>query len=212
MEYDYVDKDYRSTLYNFYAKKGRPYRADCVRLHFFDEQVVFEGRPSDESSERALGDHYYGYMVLRPTMRTTLGRSVLSPDIRVGAHGRAIQARHYVHLLGHRLSVWGFPSMDQHVDIAACAHVACWAILRHYSESYSQYREYLVYEIAKLATGFEPGGISPSRGLDVWEAERVFNAAGCFPVIVSRYELPTDEEFFGQLLAYLESGSRCSSG
>ena len=205
VEYDYVDKDYRSTLYNFYAKKGRPYRADCVRLHFFDEQVVFEGRPSDESSERALGDHYYGYMVLRPTIRTTLGRSVLSPDIRVGAHGRAIQARHYVHLLGHRLSVWGFPSMDQHVDIAACAHVACWAILRHYSESYSQYREYLVYEIAKLATGFEPGGISPSRGLDVWEAERVFNAAECFPVIVARDE-STDEEFFGQLLAYLESG------
>ena len=205
VEYDYVDKDYRSTLYHFYAKKARPYRADCVRLHFFDEQVVFEGRQSDEDSERALGNHYYGYMVLRPTLRTTLGRSVLSPDIRVGAHGSAIQARHYVHLLGHRLSVWGFPSMDQHVDIAACAHVACWTVLRHYSEGHSQYREYLVYDIAKLATGFEPGGISPSRGLDVWEAERVFNAAGCFPVIVARDE-STDEEFFGQLLAYLESG------
>ena len=78
-------------------------------------------------------------------------------------------------------------------------------LLRHYSEGHSQYREYLIYEIAKLATGFEPGGISPSRGLDVWEAERVFNAAGCFPVIVARNE-SGDEEFFGQLLAYLESG------
>ena len=143
VEFDYVDKDYRSTLYHFYSKKARPYRADCVRLHFFDEKVKFEGRASDEDSERALGDHYYGYMILRPTLRTTVGRSVLSPDIRVGAHGKAIQARHTVHLLGHRLPVWGFPSMDQHVDIAACAHVACWAILRHYSESYSQYREYL---------------------------------------------------------------------
>ena len=204
VEHDYVDKDYRSTFYNFYAKKGRPYRADCVRLHFFDEQVGFEG-PSDESSARRLGDHYYGYMVLRPTIRATLGRSVLSPDIRVNARGRAIQALHHVHLLGHRLSVWGFPSMDQHVDIATCAHVACWAILRHYSESYSQYREYLVHDIASLATGFDPGGISPSRGLDEWEAERVFNAAGCFPVIVGRDE-STDDEFFGQLLAYLESG------
>ena len=95
--------------------------------------------------------------------------------------------------------------MDQHVDITTCAHVACWAVLRHYSENYSEYREYLVHDIAKLATGFEPGGISPSRGLYEWEAERVFNAAGCFPVIVSRDEL-TDDEFFGQLLAYLESG------
>ena len=204
VEHDYLDKDYRSTLYNFYAKKGRPYRADCVRLHFFDEKVEFNV-PSDERSERTLGDHYYGYMVLRPTIRGTLGRSVLSPDIRVDARGRAIQALHHVHLLGHRLGVWGFPSMDQHVDIAACAHVACWAVLRHYSESYSQYREYLVHDIARLATGFDPGGISPSRGLDEWEAERVFNAAGSFPVIVSRDEL-TDDEFFGQFLAYLESG------
>ena len=205
VEYDYVDKDYRSTFYNFYAKKGRPYRADCVRLHFFDEQVVFENRQSDEHSERTLGDHYYGYMVLRPTISATLGRSVLSPDIRVDAQGRAIQALHHVHLLGHKLSVWGFPSMDQHVDIAACAHVACWAILRHYSESYSQHREYLVYDIAKLATGFEPGGISPSQGLDELEAERVFNAADSFPVIVGRHN-STYDEFFGQLLAYLESG------
>lgn len=208
VEHDYIDKDYRSTLYNFYAKKGRPYRADCVRLHFFDKKVDFEVRPSDERGKRrTLDHHYYGYIVLRPTIRATLGRSVLSPDIRVGAHGSAIQGRHHVHLLGHRLSVWGFPSMDQHVDIAACAHVACWAVLRHYSQSYSQYREYLIYEIAKLATGFEPGGISPSRGLDVWEAERVFNAAGCFPIIVGRDPLlSTDEEFFGQLLAYMESG------
>ncbi len=40
----------------------------------------------------------------------------------------------------------------------------------------------------------------------MWEAERVFNAAGCFPVIVGRDQLSTDEEFFGQLLAYMESG------
>lgn len=35
VEHAYVDKDYRSTFYNFYAKKGRLYRPDCVRLHFF---------------------------------------------------------------------------------------------------------------------------------------------------------------------------------
>ena len=50
VEHDYLDKDYRSTFYNFYAKKGRPYRTDCVRLHFFDEQVSFNvsinGTPS----------------------------------------------------------------------------------------------------------------------------------------------------------------------
>ncbi len=39
IERNYIDKDYRSTYYNFYAKKGLRYRPDCVRLHFFDETV-----------------------------------------------------------------------------------------------------------------------------------------------------------------------------
>ncbi len=42
IERNYVDKDYRSAYYNFYAKKGQHYRADCVRLHFFDASVNFD--------------------------------------------------------------------------------------------------------------------------------------------------------------------------
>src|ERR1041385_6584644 len=67
IERNYVDKDYRSTYYNFYSKMGRRYRPDCVRLHFFDDTVSF-----DEKSLRLWGadtqlsDHYYGFMVLRP--------------------------------------------------------------------------------------------------------------------------------------------------
>ncbi len=45
VEHDYIDKDYRSTFYNFYAKMGRPYRQDCVRLHFFDKDVIFSESP-----------------------------------------------------------------------------------------------------------------------------------------------------------------------
>ena len=37
IERNYIDKDYRSTFYNFYVKKGRRYRPDCVRFHFFDQ-------------------------------------------------------------------------------------------------------------------------------------------------------------------------------
>ena len=42
IEHGYVDKDYRSTFYNFYTKKGRQYRPDCVRLHFFDGTVWYD--------------------------------------------------------------------------------------------------------------------------------------------------------------------------
>ena len=209
VEHGYVDKDYRSTFYNFYAKKGRQYRADCVRLHFFDDAVGYD----EEWTEITCSDgppehHYFGYIVLRPTIVATLGRSVLSPDIRQGARGMAIQSAHRVNLLGHQLSVWGFPSMAQHVDIAVCAHVSCWAILRYYSETFPQHQEYLVHDITQLVSPFDPGGLVPSKGFSVLDAERVFQAAGCFPVLVVKGKDPDspDESFYSQLLAYLESG------
>ena len=40
IEYNYVDKDYRSTYYHFYAKKGQRYNLDCVRLHLDRKSVV----------------------------------------------------------------------------------------------------------------------------------------------------------------------------
>ena len=206
VEFDYVDKDYRSTFYHFYAKKGRPYRADCARLHFFDGGVTFDDLRADLiCPDGRPEDHYFGYIVLRPTMVATIGRSILSPDIRQGAHGMLIQAEHPVHLLGYKLRVWGFPSMAQHTDIAVCAHVSCWAILRHYSERFPQHRELLIHEITKLAQPFDPGGLTPALGLNVLQAERIFQAAGSYPVIVSRDAIG-QERFIAQLLAYLESG------
>ena len=213
VEHDYIDKDYRSTFYNFYAKMGRPYRQDCVRLHFFDKDVILSESPLDlQGPDAWLEGHYFGYMVLRPTILATLGRSLLSPRIRIGACGTAIQSQHKVHLLGHTLSVWGFPSMAQPADIAVCAHVSCWAILRHYSEQYAQHRELLVHDITMLAQPFDPGGLTPSLGLNLYEAERIFQAAGCYPLMIVRewddsaQEYVDDDRFFAQMLSYLDSG------
>lgn len=206
VEKEYLDKDYRSTYYNYYAKKGRNYRADCLRLHFFDELVSFDEDTLDlVSPDGKLQDHYFGYVVIRPTLLATIGRSVLSPDIRKGARGHTIQSKHKVHVLGRDLYVWGFPSMDQHIDISVCAHAACWSILRHYSERFSKHREFLVHDITLLAHPFDPGGLVPANGLAMNEAERVFHAAGTYPLVVTKDEL--DPKFFyRQLLAYVESG------
>lgn len=209
IEQNYVDKDYRSTYYNFYAKKGQHYRPDCVRLHFFDETVSFEknGLTLSWPGEH-LDDHYFGFMVLRPTGIGTIGRSVVSPDVRSGVKGGApiITARHKVHLLGHKISVEGFPSMAQHIDISVCAHAACWSILRHYSECYSVNREYLTHDITMMAQQFDPGGLVPSKGLEISNAERVFQAAGTYPFLVAKRVGTDDTSFYRQLIAYVESG------
>jgi hypothetical protein len=208
IEGNYIDKDYRSTYYSFYAKKGQQYDPDCIRLHFFDDTVAFDANALTLSCpDNRLTDHYFGFIVVRPTTIATIGRSVVSPDVRNGACRYIITADHKVHLLGYRLAIEGFPSMDQHVDISVCAHVACWSILRHYSERYSVYREYLTYDITLMAQEFNPGGLVPSKGLQVSHAERVFQEAGTFPVHVARDDsVPVDISFYRQLLAYVDSG------
>lgn len=209
IEYNYVDKDYRSTYYNFYSKKGRRYRPDGVRLHLFDGTVSFDEKTLKLAAQNdpRLTDHYFGFIVLRPTGLATIGRSVLTPDVRLGASRFIITARHKVHLLGHSLEIMGFPSMDQHVDISICAHATCWSILRHYSERYHSYREFLTHDITMMAQQFDPGGLVPSRGLALSHAERVFQEAGTFPVIVARdINKPDDALFYSQLAAYLDSG------
>ncbi|HXE49122.1 MAG TPA: hypothetical protein VN663_12175 [Ramlibacter sp.] len=204
IEFEYVDKDYRSTYYNYYAKKGRRYRPDCVRLHLFDRTVsAGPDAGSLSCADERLSDHYYGYLVLRPTLQSTVGRSLLSPDIRQGAAGLVMRSKHTVHVLGYRLEVHGFPSMDQHVDIAVCAHVSCWAILRYYSQRFPRHAEVLLQEVVKMAHAFDPGGLVPSNGLIMAEAERVFQAAGTYPLVITRGEWGS---FYRQLLAYLESG------
>jgi len=211
IELNYIDKDYRSTYYHFYSKKGQFYRSDCVRLHFFDETVSFESKGLTLTTrDNRLEDHYFGYMVLRPTGIGTIGRSVVSPDVRSGVRGGApiITAGHKVHLLGHKIFIAGFPSMDQHVDISVCAHAACWSILRHYSERYTVNREYLTYDITMMAQQFDPGGLVPSKGLEISNAERVFQAADTYPFLVARIsdEGNPDTSFYRQLVAYVESG------
>lgn len=206
IESNYVDKDYRSTYYNFYAKKGRRYCAECVRLHFFDEAITFDPRGFKLGCEdNRLNDHYFGYMVLRPTGIATIGRSVMSPNVRNGARGSIITSDHKVHLLGYKLLVQGFPSMDQHIDISVCAHAACWSILRHYSERYSTYQEHLTHDVTLMAQRHNPGGLVPSKGLEVSHAERIFQEAGTFPVIVTRSK-NDDVSFYRQLHTYVDSG------
>ena len=207
VEHEYTDKDYRSTYYNFYSKKGLRYQRECIRLHFFDGFMSFDDSRLKliSSVDNRPQDHYYGYMVLRPTGLTTIGRTVLSPDVRKGASRNIICAKHKVNLLGYQLEVSGFPSMDQHQDIAVCAHVACWSMLRHYSEKYNIYREFLTHDITLMAHDFDPGGLLPAKGLQVSHVERVFQKADTYPLLI-RKKGAGDLSFCRQLLAYVESG------
>jgi len=204
IESEYVDKDYRSTYYGFYSKKGLRYSSFCIRLHFFRAGVSLTPDLELRSSSGRLEEHYIGYMVVRPTPIAPIGRTVLSVHARANADGAIIDANHHVHVLGYRFEVRGFPFMQQHTDISICAHAACWSILRHYSQRYRRYAEFAVGDITLMASATNPGGLIPSRGLRVEQACRVFSQATLFPDIYTRDEF--DENFYRLLNAYVESG------
>lgn len=210
VEYPYVDKDYRSTFYHYYSKKGGHYSPDCARIHFLGkgwrvgkEPLAFlkpDGTLADDSIEQG----YFGFMVLRPTRAYTIGRTVIAPQAVADMSGKLIVSSHKAHILGHRTGVRGFPYMQQHGDIAVCAHTACWAILRHYSERYSLYPEVLLHQISQLGREFNPGGLLPSLGITYVDAERIFAAAGTFPLFVPR--LQDEDAFYTELVTYVDSG------
>jgi hypothetical protein len=212
VEYPYVDKDYRSTYYHYYAKKGGGYSPHCARLHFFKRGYCAKTDPLRFTGPNgAVGidvdDGYYGFMVLRPTRILTIGRSVISPKAVREVSGYLIDHKHKAHVIGNKVTVRGFPYMQQHSDIAVCAHAACWAILRHYSERYALYSEVLLHNVSKLGKEFDPGGLVPSMGITYLDAERIFAAAGTYPLIVPKAPEPAEaHRFYSQLLAYLDSG------
>jgi hypothetical protein len=93
VEYPYIDKDYRSTYYAFYAKKGLRYDPFTARLHFFGDGVIL----TDDLELRWTGrdrldELYFGYMVLRPTGITPIGRTVLSVRAKDDFAGALIEA------------------------------------------------------------------------------------------------------------------------
>ncbi len=205
IEENYVDKDYRSTYYEFYAKKGLRYSPFCVRLHFFKQGVTLTPERGLRVTTGHLDERYVGYMVLRPTPIAPIGRTVLSIHAIRGFAGAIIDGIHPVHLLGYPvLQVKGFPYMQQHTDISVCAHAVCWSILRHYSQRYRNYAEFLVADITRMASPTKAGGLIPSRGLGIDQACRVFSEAGLFPDVYQKDEM--GERFYRLLNAYIESG------
>ncbi len=69
-----------------------------------------------------------------------------------------------------------------------------------------------MHDITMLAQPFDPGGLTPSLGLNLYEAERIFQAAGCYPLMIVREwdedtgDWVDDDRFFAQMLSYLDAG------
>lgn len=188
IEYPYHDKDYLSTYYIHYSQKFQQFKKECVRIHILGIQ-----------------DEYYGYITLRPTVSgTKLGASYINPSILIKEQAYLMLNEFDVHIRGQELKCACFPWMKQETDIAVCAHVSLWTVLKYYGNKYKNYLDTTMGDIVEKIQE-EGGRKTPSNGLtpiQVADILKKFN----FSPIVRGGEKHRSDMFLDEVIAYIESG------
>jgi hypothetical protein len=207
VERDYIDKDYRDTYANFYAKKFAVYPPRTIRLHFFQCEVP----PASIWGLSKFQEDYIGFAVIRPTRVNTIGRTMLNPKLLPGRKGTICLAKFDVNVLGNKLEIFAFPFVRQDTDVTVCAHASAWMVFRYFSEKYKRYREHWPYEITQLTTDYSGGRLVPSGGLTIGQLAEMFFRFGFQPKVYFRGVLAKqfgkDPDLFDRLLySYIESG------
>ena len=78
IEYPYVDKVYRSSYYSYFSTKHRPYCRNSIRISFFNHAIT-EEHFRQESLFKDLQKAFMGFLTIRPTTPSMVGRTMLSP-------------------------------------------------------------------------------------------------------------------------------------
>ena len=200
VEYPYYESDYLSTFYLYHVQKFQPTSKACCRLILYD-----------------VNGEYVGYISLRPIAaerkisRTYLSPEVFAPsnynDLPVDIQTRnffVIWGKYKIHVGGDEGVVQAMPYMQQEGDVAVCAHVALWSVLRFFSSRFHNSRDYTMGEIVSLVSSPQVRKI-PSRGLTVEQISTVLTEAG-FSTIIIRKDSQYRNDFFSEVITYLDSG------
>ena len=188
IENPYYDTDYLSTFYCFYVKKHKKFIKECVRIHFF-------GNNSE----------YFGYMSLRPTVENTnIGKTYLSPKLYLPQNSRVMYTKFDTHIFGYNTSVNAFPWMQQETDIAVCAHVAIWSVLRYYGTKYPNYKNVTMGNVVEQL----PEDIErkiPTSAVSMQKIPDIFKIMGFSPIVLSK-NIVGIQRFQREMFTYIDSG------
>lgn len=200
VEYPYYESDYLSTFYLYHVRKFQPIGKACCRLILYD-----------------IKGEYVGYISLRPiAAERKISRTYLSPEVFAPSNYKELPAnlqtrsffviwgKYKIHVGGDEGAVQAMPYMQQEGDVAVCAHVALWSVLRFFSSRFHNSRDYTMGEIVSLVPSPQVRKI-PSRGLTVEQISTVLTEAG-FSTIIIRRNARYQNDFFSEAITYLDSG------
>lgn len=141
VENDYLDRDYSEEFSAFYSRLFRRYRRRTRRIHFFRSDLATiaerDGLLAVKQEMCACNERgdYLGFLVVRPVIDASIGRTVLRTLRAPPGMGACIQVRatYETHPLGTTLQVKGMPFTQQDQRISACAQASIWMSGRHFN-------------------------------------------------------------------------------
>jgi hypothetical protein len=207
IEYPYIDVYYRDTYYSFYSKKHCAYSRYCFRISFFSGDVN-----EHNFYDLDLSDKFYGYMVLRPTVRRVVGYTFLSPALFEEREFVCCLCKKDVSVYGRKLSVTGFPFCGQDGEAVSCAEISLMMMMDYFSHKYNKYSQLLPSQIIKILSRYSNERQLPSRGLPSDMISFVLRKIGFGIRTYTRqkedadYEVYSNDEFKRLLYIYIESG------
>lgn len=190
LEYEYVDADFRDEFVSYYATTFRQPKSSTQRLHFF------------KSVEGV--DRYLGFCVLRPFTHHRVGRTLIQPPETLKRFVTCVTTE-VVRPLDLRLSVSGFPFMQQDSQLGVCAHASIW-MSAHYHHLANRTPRRFLSEIATFAAGHpEIFRVSPSDGISEKQVGFALNQMGLRPVPYEIAELEPGQSVSQTVCRYLNS-------
>lgn len=185
VEYPYSDKEYLSSVYAYYIKATKPTIKECYRLHFY------------------MDGQYMGYIVLRPTPYSHIGRIQMHPKCFIKGRAYISTYNVYSNVVGEEEAVPSFSFTKQDPEVAMCAQVTLWAVLEYFFSIGLGVNRIKIADVTNNTMSFLERKI-PAKGLTANNIMEVLNVAGLYPILKSSMEMSSviDDEIF----AYLDSG------
>lgn len=202
IEYPYVDKVYRDSYYHYFASKHREYPRDCIRISVFDNTLKPKHFKDGKSKDK-LQTAFLGYIVLRPTFPSIIGRTLLNRRALTNHNFITCQCKGSVLVNGVKLVVDGFPFSSQDTETITCAETTIWAVMEYFGNRYPDYRPVLPSTILKVLNSYSNQRMLPSNGLTAEQISYALKEFGFGTYIYSRNAHPNLENIIS---TYVESG------
>lgn len=186
IEYNYIDKYYRDSFYEYYSFKYHDYQRDCLRVCFFTKDLKnnLDDKAIVDIETSYLQKAFMGSMVIRPILERVIGHTLIDPKYILNNtdeyYTRTSLFR--INVANHKLYVNAFPFSMQDLTTATCAEITLSSLIEYYNNEYSDYNRVLPSDILKLSKKIEFQRTLPSNGMHYSTMSKILVDAGFEPI------------------------------